>query len=120
MSINMVVPYIGTWIETRVLAILPEKMVVVPYIGTWIETRKDEILSNPSLGRTLYRYVDWNAMPPGDGSQSEGRTLYRYVDWNKKLETQIINLNSRTLYRYVDWNSPSIALNGEGNMSYLI
>ena len=33
-----VVPYIGTWIETR-LGELEQKLDnVVPYIGTWIET----------------------------------------------------------------------------------
>ena len=34
----LVVPYIGTWIETG-LEVPPELRVdVVPYIGTWIET----------------------------------------------------------------------------------
>ena len=34
---------------------------VVPYIGTWIET-----------------------YPVEDGTMLVGRTLYRYVDWNEK------------------------------------
>ena len=34
----MVVPYIGTWIETRSKRLLLSIAVVVPYIGTWIET----------------------------------------------------------------------------------
>ena len=32
---------------------------VVPYIGTWIETFL-EVSALILLGRTLYRYVDWN------------------------------------------------------------
>ena len=31
---------------------------VVPYIGTWIETRKMVTSVDPTGGRTLYRYVD--------------------------------------------------------------
>ena len=34
-----VVPYIGTWIETIIDAVITEYQLVVPYIGTWIETR---------------------------------------------------------------------------------
>ena len=42
----MVVPYIGTWIETLPLALPPLRQVVVPYIGTWIET----LLLSPNRG----------------------------------------------------------------------
>ena len=35
---QFVVPYIGTWIETAVMARLRDAGLVVPYIGTWIET----------------------------------------------------------------------------------
>ena len=34
----LVVPYIGTWIETIEDKFKDEEKVVVPYIGTWIET----------------------------------------------------------------------------------
>ena len=34
----MVVPYIGTWIETVILVVNIGGCEVVPYIGTWIET----------------------------------------------------------------------------------
>ena len=34
----MVVPYIGTWIETAENAGYGARLKVVPYIGTWIET----------------------------------------------------------------------------------
>ena len=34
----MVVPYIGTWIETVLFLNDNIQMKVVPYIGTWIET----------------------------------------------------------------------------------
>ena len=33
-----VVPYIGTWIETKARIMKARKREVVPYIGTWIET----------------------------------------------------------------------------------
>ena len=31
---------------------------VVPYIGTWIETRPIPLFAETAFGRTLYRYVD--------------------------------------------------------------
>ena len=34
----MVVPYIGTWIETGLNYDFRYNTIVVPYIGTWIET----------------------------------------------------------------------------------
>ena len=37
-KINPVVPYIGTWIETKGKNIMLTREIVVPYIGTWIET----------------------------------------------------------------------------------
>ena len=36
--ISLVVPYIGTWIETEINDINEHVNLVVPYIGTWIET----------------------------------------------------------------------------------
>ena len=52
-----VVPYIGTWIETKTYNIMQTFSAVVPYIGTWIET--DNLQGyDLSYGRTLYRYVD--------------------------------------------------------------
>ena len=36
-----VVPYIGTWIETALSELVDAKSAVVPYIGTWIETTRD-------------------------------------------------------------------------------
>ena len=35
---NLVVPYIGTWIETHPYQKRYQYSSVVPYIGTWIET----------------------------------------------------------------------------------
>ena len=35
----IVVPYIGTWIETIGANKRQKRAIVVPYIGTWIETR---------------------------------------------------------------------------------
>ena len=52
-----VVPYIGTWIETIIGNITLQSISVVPYIGTWIETFL-EVSALILLGRTLYRYVD--------------------------------------------------------------
>ena len=37
-ALALVVPYIGTWIETRKNKLLLPLVIVVPYIGTWIET----------------------------------------------------------------------------------
>ncbi len=54
----LVVPYIGTWIETRHLLRSTERAIVVPYIGTWIETVKDRQDNAGKESRTLYRYVD--------------------------------------------------------------
>ena len=53
-----VVPYIGTWIETLRATLGLFKSFVVPYIGTWIETLylTPTLLAAPR--RTLYRYVD--------------------------------------------------------------
>ena len=39
----MVVPYIGTWIETLIPGVGGFLGGVVPYIGTWIETNLDII-----------------------------------------------------------------------------
>ena len=36
--VRTVVPYIGTWIETPDFIYLKFEFWVVPYIGTWIET----------------------------------------------------------------------------------
>ena len=38
MLVKIVVPYIGTWIETSTLTMRKYIAIVVPYIGTWIET----------------------------------------------------------------------------------
>ena len=53
-----VVPYIGTWIETKGNWKYKWHQSVVPYIGTWIETDRDERGHETVDGRTLYRYVD--------------------------------------------------------------
>ena len=55
---EIVVPYIGTWIETSTIAVLTVVTSVVPYIGTWIETLKKQIEALEKMSRTLYRYVD--------------------------------------------------------------
>ena len=47
-----VVPYIGTWIETWSSLLNCFIVDVVPYIGTWIETRYVN-----HLGRTLSSYL---------------------------------------------------------------
>ena len=54
-----VVPYIGTWIETKRGTTTREIGNVVPYIGTWIETFVPRRLPYMTAkSRTLYRYVD--------------------------------------------------------------
>ena len=53
-----VVPYIGTWIETCRYCSCQYCRRVVPYIGTWIETSGIARGSLRYISRTLYRYVD--------------------------------------------------------------
>ena len=53
-----VVPYIGTWIETRQFFFHANLTLVVPYIGTWIETSTLTSGETGGQSRTLYRYVD--------------------------------------------------------------
>ena len=53
-----VVPYIGTWIETGSVVVDGRDKEVVPYIGTWIETWIRKYLRDFDESRTLYRYVD--------------------------------------------------------------
>ena len=55
---DIVVPYIGTWIETCGCGRGNRVGMVVPYIGTWIETVIAEANAGAARGRTLYRYVD--------------------------------------------------------------
>ena len=127
---------------------IPEGKIVVPYIGTWIETGKFRRCLATCIRRTLYRYVDWNCWFDGQSGYSlvvpyigtwietflelsyywhssvvpyigtwietykeiiEGRfdvsrTLYRYVDWNHTERPALTPKKRRTLYRYVDWN----------------
>ena len=40
---SLVVPYIGTWIETVFSINSIGQLTVVPYIGTWIETSDNAI-----------------------------------------------------------------------------
>ena len=54
----IVVPYIGTWIETKGTPVALNQKDVVPYIGTWIETPTAQMSRLRQAGRTLYRYVD--------------------------------------------------------------
>ena len=54
----LVVPYIGTWIETHATMAYDLGWTVVPYIGTWIETAIISMFSRAFKCRTLYRYVD--------------------------------------------------------------
>ena len=57
-TVLLVVPYIGTWIETSVQDCVQSEGMVVPYIGTWIETSERLLKISSFRGRTLYRYVD--------------------------------------------------------------
>ena len=122
---SLVVPYIGTWIETKsTLKALPSSS-VVPYIGTWIETKRGTTTREIGSCRTLYRYVDWNILVwigniigmvvPYIGTWIEtdgtwpwafGLIVVPYIGtWieTDKILGQI-HFDCRTLYRYVDWN----------------
>ena len=57
-TLLLVVPYIGTWIETLLSVQQWRASDVVPYIGTWIETTCEPPFRTASNRRTLYRYVD--------------------------------------------------------------
>ena len=77
---QIVVPYIGTWIETGIGANKRQKRAVVPYIGTWIETTtrlkgffRDIVV--PYIGT----WIETGDYPDHD-QDFGGRTLYRYVD----------------------------------------
>ena len=51
---SLVVPYIGTWIETENAQSIILRVYVVPYIGTWIET----VFSINSIGQlTVVPYI---------------------------------------------------------------
>ena len=75
-----VVPYIGTWIETRKMVTQVDPTGVVPYIGTWIETKSGQFVSQGSF---VVPYIGtWIETPVGGQRRSQApcRTLYRYVD----------------------------------------
>ena len=114
LAFSLVVPYIGTWIETNTILWGLTTLTVVPYIGTWIETGKIWDLSWERPCRTLYRYVDWNINVHFTPSEMYGRTLYRYVDWNR-IGRRIKRYQlGRTLYRYVDWNPEFVFTEPDG------
>ena len=76
----LVVPYIGTWIETNMSIEFNAGLQVVPYIGTWIETRPDNFIA---LSDVVVPYIGtWIETLPNSGafSKERSRTLYRYVD----------------------------------------
>ena len=61
-----VVPYIGTWIETKEILCSESDIAVVPYIGTWIETLMVYKLSD---GLSVVPYIGtWieTSVPPAD------------------------------------------------------
>ena len=79
MLLCLVVPYIGTWIETEWVQRIISWVIVVPYIGTWIETYRRKLRKIfgsvvPYIGTWIETAVLEKSMKP------EGRTLYRYVD----------------------------------------
>ena len=76
----LVVPYIGTWIETYCICSKAKSRRVVPYIGTWIETAASGMASYgqavvPYIGTWIETVRTWERR-----MKNESRTLYRYVD----------------------------------------
>ena len=62
----IVVPYIGTWIETDAFKTAAQMVNVVPYIGTWIETEINDINEHVNL---VVPYIGtW--IETGDSAQS--------------------------------------------------
>ena len=75
-----VVPYIGTWIETIVNMSVALILSVVPYIGTWIETRTQSDFYKVQMSY-LIQVRGLKQIGTAQMIMKEhGRTLYRYVD----------------------------------------
>ena len=54
----IVAPYVGAWIETRLVRGDRHPDRVAPYVGAWIETKVAQENNLPSMGRTLRGCVD--------------------------------------------------------------
>ena len=57
MKLN-VAPYVGAWIETKVLTPHCLLAIVAPYVGAWIETKMDPFQMPRLESRTLRGCVD--------------------------------------------------------------
>ena len=57
---EIVVPYVGTWIEIGLVATAAVGIPVVPYVGTWIEIRLPRSWRNYRRCRSLRGNVDRN------------------------------------------------------------
>ena len=63
-------------------------MLVVPYIGTWIETGLQTATDEEGMCRTLYRYVDWNTIKKGT------KPLHKVVPYiGTWIETQYLDIH---------------------------
>ena len=65
---KLVVPYIGTWIETGHYCVDCDCCHVVPYIGTWIETLSDAYREGfqavvPYIGTWIETWVKSTLIP---------------------------------------------------------
>ena len=80
-SIILVVPYIGTWIETFGFETVEDANHVVPYIGTWIETVNTStgVLGFPAVVPYIGTWIETSNEIAGKITVL-CRTLYRYVD----------------------------------------
>ena len=57
-SRQLVAPYVGAWIETRLASYLGYGGFVAPYVGAWIETALTDAQTLDALSRTLRGCVD--------------------------------------------------------------
>ena len=77
-----VTPLVGVWIETNLVFYYMKIYEVTPLVGVWIETTGYVSGTNPPMGHTSRRCVDWNQYRCGKENTKESHTSRRCVDWN--------------------------------------
>ena len=78
-----VTPFVGVWIETTLIIKQNEKTPVTPFVGVWIETSFRRLNFPCSPSHTLRGCVDWNSNSESDTAPIWGHTLRGCVDWNE-------------------------------------
>ena len=95
----------GVWIETfREFFVWPQRC-VTPFVGVWIETKVLICKPHRHRGHTLRGCVDWNQKTLIWNASNFSHTLRGCVDWNSEKQAVLTNLLSHTLRGCVDWNN---------------